>query len=286
MNTVRSVTAKNLLLDLLRTSTSNAWPVKKLIEVAGMFDISENAVRVNLSRLVSRGLIETDSRSFYLMTRGYDPLRNWIDDWTRGEQRVTDWNGHWLCVTPPLSIKKKDWQTLDKSLHRLGFRPVETRMWIRPDNLSRSIDSVNELIKAMSGASDLIFTKVVELTINSQKLKLETLWDRAALEDEYRNSIQRLKTSMQRLKNAHYSTALAESFTLGGEAIHLLALDPLLPDSMINKALRINLTQAMLAYDAHFHEIWRITLHPETVDGMPGGSEPHAPMAIDTYSSD
>jgi phenylacetic acid degradation operon negative regulatory protein len=285
LNTVRLVTAKNLLLDLLRTSTSNAWPVKKLIEIAGMFDISENAVRVNLSRLVSRGLIETDSRGFYLMTRRYDPLRNWIDDWTRGEQRVTDWNDHWLCVTPPPAIKKKDWLALDKSLLRFGFRPIETRMWVRPDNLSRSIDSVNELINAVSGISDLIFTKIVELTINSQKLELETLWDRAALEEQYSRYTQRLTTSMQRLENADHSTALAESFILGGEVIHLLALDPLLPASMINTELRIDLTQAMLAYDAHFHQIWRITLYSETVDRVPGDSEPHAPMAIDTYTS-
>ncbi|MFT5572994.1 MAG: hypothetical protein ACI9FR_001927, partial [Cryomorphaceae bacterium] len=38
-------------------------------------------------------------------------------------------------------------------------------------------------------------------------------------------------------------------------------------------------------YDAHFHQIWRITLYSETVDRVPGDSEPHAPMAIDTYTS-
>ena len=286
MNTARPVTAKNLLLDLLRTSESYAWPVKKLIEVAGMFDISENAVRVNLSRLLSRGLIETDSRGFYLMTRHHDPVRNWIDDWTRGEQRVTEWNGQWLCITPPPSIRKKDWQALHKAVSRLGFRPAENRMWVRPDNLARSIDSVNKLIEAMSGLSDLVFTKVVQLYLNRQELKLQTLWDRPALEAEYSRCAQRLNTSMQRLKNADNAMALSESFILGGEAIHLLALDPLLPEAMIDKKLRANLTDTMLAYDAYFHEVWKTTIYPARVEVLPGDTQPRTrtPMAIDTYT--
>ena len=112
------VTAKSLLLDVLRSTKSTAWPVKKLIEVANMFSIKESAVRVTLSRLVSRGLIETDERGSYLMTSAYDPVRNWIDDWQKGEDRLTDWSGQWLCVCPPIKIRKKDQQLLDKAAQR------------------------------------------------------------------------------------------------------------------------------------------------------------------------
>ena len=130
---------------LLRSTKSTAWPVKKLIEVADMFSIGESAVRVTLSRLVSHGLIETIEPASYVMTSGYDPVRNWIDDWKKGEERITDWNGQWLCIHPPMKIRKTDRQALGKAAHRLGFRIVQDRMWARPDNLTMTLERMNEL---------------------------------------------------------------------------------------------------------------------------------------------
>ena len=76
MSTGRVVTAKNLLLDLLRASEPDAWPVKVLVEAAGLFDISENALRVNITRLLSQGLLEQDSRGFYRLAETTKPVRH------------------------------------------------------------------------------------------------------------------------------------------------------------------------------------------------------------------
>ena len=47
-----------------------------------------------------------------------------------------------------------------------------------------------------------------------------------------------------------------ESFRLGGEGIHVLAKDPLLPQELIDTALRANLWQTMIDYDRLGREIW------------------------------
>ncbi len=263
------VTAKSLLLDVLRSTKSTAWPVKKLIEVANIFSIKESAVRVTLSRLVSRGLIETDERGSYLMTSAYDPVRNWIDDWQKGEDRLTDWNGLWLCVLPPIKIRKKDQQLLDKAVQRLGFRVVQERMWARPDNLTLPIERMNELLEAMSGVSTLMYATVTKLHSSEGELKLDLLWNRSVMEKEYRHCTKRLKRCMAQQQDLKSVAAMKESILVGGEAIRLLALDPLLPDCMVDKTLRVELDSTTHIYNAMYHEAWQSFLVSESIDSVP-----------------
>ncbi|HIG67900.1 MAG TPA: hypothetical protein EYQ44_08865 [Porticoccaceae bacterium] len=263
------VNAKSLLLDVLRSTNSTAWPAKKLIEVADMFSIKESAVRVTLSRLVSRGLIETSEHGSYLMKRSYDPVRNWIDSWKKGEERISDWNGYWLCIYPPAKIRKKDRLKLDKAAHRLGFRSVQDRMWARPDNLTMPLERMNELLEAMSGVSNLVYATVVKLHADDQDLMLERLWNRSDLEKEYRQCAKRLKRCMLQKKNLHRLAALKESILVGGQAIRLLALDPLLPGCMIDKNLRVELNTTTHNYNDMYHESWKVFLDSESIERVP-----------------
>lgn len=244
-----------------------------------MFSISENSVRVTLSRLVSRGLIVADERGFYQMTTAYDPVRNWIDGWSKGEDRITEWNGRWFCIHPPLKIRKTDWQQFGDAAQRLGFRVVEDRMWVRPDNLVLPRESISELVEAMSGVSDLVYSSAIEVHANDIELKLELLWNRSALEQEYRRGINRLKKCMRRQKNPKSLEALRESILVGGEAIRLLALDPLLPDTMINKNLRIELDTTTKNYNALYREAWEVFLGTGSIENLPRS------LDIDAYGS-
>jgi phenylacetic acid degradation operon negative regulatory protein len=266
---LREITAKNLLLDLLRSTKSTAWPVKKLIHVACMFNISENSVRVTLSRLASRGFIEADERGFYQITTAYNPVRNWIDDWSKGEDRIKEWNQRWLCIHPPLKIRKTDWQSLIETGLRLGFKVVEDRMLVRPDNLALSRESISELVEAMSGVTDLIYSSPKELYSDDLALNLALLWNRSALEQGYRRGVKRLKSSMRRQKNLKSLEALRESILVGGEAIRILALDPLLPDSMINKSLRIELDTTTKEYNALYQQPWEVFLGTGSIENLP-----------------
>jgi hypothetical protein len=44
---------------------------------------------------------------------------------------------------------------------------------------------------------------------------------------------------------------------LGGEAIRVLATDPLLPEQIMQGQTRADLTETMLRYDAIGHALWR-----------------------------
>jgi len=263
------VNAKSLLLDVLRSTDATAWPVKKLIDVAAMFSIKESAVRVTLSRLVSRGLIETGEHGSYWIKRSYDPVRNWIDDWKKGEQRISDWNGHWLCIYPPVKMLKKDRQKLDKAAQRLGFRVVQDRLWARPDNLTMPLEKMNELLEAMSGVCNLVYATVVTLHADDRDLSLDQLWNRSDLEQEYRQCTKHLRRCMSQQKNPLGLAALRESIVVGGQAIRLLALDPLLPECMIDKKLRVELNTATHEYNDMYHESWKLFLDSESIARMP-----------------
>jgi hypothetical protein len=52
-------------------------------------------------------------------------------------------------------------------------------------------------------------------------------------------------------------TALVQSFLLGGEAIRVLATDPLLPEEIVPNEKRRELTELMLRYDGVGRRIWR-----------------------------
>jgi hypothetical protein len=52
-------------------------------------------------------------------------------------------------------------------------------------------------------------------------------------------------------------TALVQSFLLGGQAIRVLATDPLLPEEIVAGEKRRELTELMLRYDAVGRRIWR-----------------------------
>ncbi len=269
MKAPRTITARNLLLDLFRTSPSNDWPVKKLIEVANLFNINANAIRVNLTRLLSTGLIETNNRGFYRLNWKYDPVRDWIDEWVKGEERVIEWDGRWLCLHPTQMLKKKEWEQLDKASNKLGFRSVEQRMWVRPNNLKLSVKKINELIETLSDLEDFIFTISEVIYFRDTKISVDNLWDVPSLELSYRTCIQKLKSSKQSLANGDEATALRDSFILGGEAIHLLTLDPLLPDEMIDQKLRNEVNDAAHEYIGHFNALWRKTFGPDTMETLP-----------------
>jgi phenylacetic acid degradation operon negative regulatory protein len=68
--------------------------------------------------------------------------------------------------------------------------------------------------------------------------------------------VERLQASAARLPRLPPDRARLESFRLGGEAIHLLAKDPLLPGELVDAAARAALTREMTRYDSIGKSIW------------------------------
>ncbi len=67
---MKEPTAKSLILDLASTASGEPLPAQALVQVASVFGISENNVRVVLARLLARGLLERNERGWYSLAGG------------------------------------------------------------------------------------------------------------------------------------------------------------------------------------------------------------------------
>ncbi len=256
---LRPITAKTLLLDLMRASAPSAWPVKELIEVGRIFDIQENALRVNIARLLSKALLEQDERGSYRLVDTHNPLREWLHSWHQGEHRIVPWNGDWLSFSVSPAVTKTQMKKIEQACIRLGFRQLWQRLWLRPNNLAIDNNQLSEKIFSIAGDNhdgEFILAVSSEIKRPSTMPTPVSLWDVNTIEKRYKTQIKRLQQSIDNYANKSTDQLLKETFILGGEAIHLLSLDPLLPQELFDVSLRQQLTQLMKQYDKMGKQCW------------------------------
>jgi len=249
-----AVTAKSLILDLLRTSKPSALPVRLLIDTGAIFSISENALRVNLNRLIKRDVISQDSRGYYQVSDTTSPLRLWVSSWREGERRIRPWQQQWLSLQLSSNLKVKAAAKLQRAAYRFGFRQFWCDCWIRPDNLQMSNLELGRLLTQLSGESNFMLMGVSHFETD---LDPRALWPVSSLEANYREKIALLNASLASIESADLAEKFRDSFILGGNCIHTLAIDPLLPPEMINTQLRGELTQLMKSYDRICRPFWQ-----------------------------
>ncbi|HEB29078.1 MAG TPA: hypothetical protein ENI05_15230 [Porticoccus sp.] len=255
----RPLTAKNLLLDLMRASAPGVWPVKELIEVGRIFGINENALRVNITRLVSKGLLEQDERGRYRLLDTHDPLREWLHRWHQGEARVVPWQGDWLTLSVSPTVGSKHLKNIEQACMRLGFRQLWQRQWLRPNNLAIDLHQLSAQIFSLVGEDagcEFMLAESNNIILPGTMPALESLWSIDRIEANYRQHINVLQQSINTLADKSADELLRDTFILGGEVIHLLSLDPLLPEALFDVSLRQQLTQLMKEYDQMGKPYW------------------------------
>lgn len=242
----------SVILDLLRTYLQKGTTVKAIMATGAMYDFSENQMRVNLSRLVSKGIVENFKRGYYRLTDHTDPLNDFVESWRLGEARVKPWDGQsWLLThTEEKPVEKRSW-----ALDACGFRQIADGLWIRPDNLARDPVDLERLLTALGMDDTCILATGASLTQRWQDA-WEAHFDFCAMAGRYEQYRADLEASLTRLDDMPYESALKESFQLGGRVVHILAKDPLLPEAFIDTASRKALWQSMLAYDRKGREVW------------------------------
>ena len=212
-----------------------------------MFDFSENLMRVSLSRLATKGTVENFQRGFYRLTNSTDHLNDFIEEWRLGDTRRRDWSGHWILA----QHQSNSW-----ALKANGFISLDGNIWVRPDNLARSTDQLQALLTNLGTPQDCIAATGACLTGKRLDSALAS-FNIAALNQKYIKAIDTLTDSIERLGSLPIDTAQRECFHLGGSAIQILALDPLLPDEIMHGNDRHNLWKIALTYDKVGREIWR-----------------------------
>lgn len=260
--------ASGIILDLLRTYQRRGTSARNIMATGKMLGFNENVMRVSLSRLVSRNIIENISRGYYRLTENTNPINEFIDLWRLGEQRRRPWPEELYCVLSLAKSSNKDLWIIAS----MGFVALATDLWVRPDNLSLDIHSTNkgDLRNRMASLgldeTAILFTNA-RLSSRDAATCLDQ-YDRDALIASYRVTLSRLEVSLERLDELTVENAMKESFVLGGTAIQVLSKDPLLPDELMDSSDRSRLWKTMLQYDQAGREIWS-NRHNESPDVMP-----------------
>lgn len=241
----------DVILDMLRSRRSHRLPASSLIEAGALFGFTANTMRVTLSRLTARGLIESPQRGVYQLTPDTDALNDFVERWRLGERRTRPWQpGRWLFAHAAQPAGRCRW-----ALQALGFRAVGPNLEARPDNLALSLSDLRALGEDLGLDRD-----VVLIAGEPEGEPIPGSWVEAwrpqELNELYGRCLRRLDRSSRCLDELDEVQARLECFTLGGEVIHHLAKDPLLPAPLVDVQARQALWQAMLEYETLGRRIW------------------------------
>jgi len=250
------VTPRSVVLNLLRV-TRQPVPVKRLLAIGELFGISANAMRVAIARLVADTRLESDQRGSYRLAAGAVAVSEHVEAWRQGEARMRPWRGEWLAVALPAGASRAMRRSSLAALARLGMREGLPGLWLRPDNLRQPFEATLERLRGLGLEDAAELFRARDFGARTAERLAKDLWPVPSLQRGYTGALRNLERSLSQLEGMPRATALVQTYLLGGEAIRVLATDPLLPESIMAGETRAALTQAMLRYDTVGHALWR-----------------------------
>lgn len=249
---------KHLLLELLLASGENPLPVSHAVAAGAVFGISENHVRVTLARLAAQDMVLATERGTYRLGAAAQGLAHDVANWRKAGQRLRPWNGQYVAVHCGLLARsdRAAARQRERALHLLGFAELQRDFYVRPDNIELDIAAIRLRLHSLGLEPQALVCACSSFDAATEAV-LDALWDGTALNHGYRSTQQRLEAWMGGA--AHLSTAQAarEAFFLGGAAIRQLVYDPLLPEPMVDGALRQTFIDSLHAFDDAGRAIWK-----------------------------
>ncbi len=249
------ITPKSLVLSMLQAPNGKAMPVKTLVSIGQIFGFTGNTIRVTTTRLLREGTIESDVRGLYRLSQKGARFSRFIDRWKKGEGRLREWDGCWLCFLMPKNLSKQQVQT-GRVSDFLGFREGLPHLWVRPDNLSIEYTEIDALLSQIGRIENGEMFVARQFSEKLTEKWQSYLWPVKKLLQTQKVFLDKITKSTDRIEKMPLENALVESFLVGSEAVQLLIMDPLLPEEMMDSSLRVKLTNAMLAYDEIGKQIW------------------------------
>jgi len=250
------VNPRSVVLNLVRV-TQRSVSVRHLLAIGDLFGFNANAMRVAIARLVADGRLESDERGAYRLAPAAAVVHEHVEAWRRGETRMKPWHGEWLAVALPTGTARTARRDSLSALMRLGLRAGLPGVWVRPDNLRLPFESMIERVRALGLEEGAELFRARDFSAHTAQRFASDLWSTRALQRGYTTALRNLERSLQQLEGMPRETALVQTFLLGGEAIRVLATDPLLPEEIMEGRTRAALTETMLRYDAVGHALWR-----------------------------
>lgn len=252
------INARHLIIDLLMASGGRPVSVRQLLLAAGLFDLSENSVRVAVTRLSSDGMIESAGRGKYQFTPLWQVWANDMFERKQGIRAIKSWNQDYLAVfTGALGrVDRTALKRRERALHQYGFRVLETGLFIRPDNLAESLDETfgRLILNGLEAGANLF--RISQLDYSSEQ-KVARLWQDESLNQTYTSISQNIQAWLARVDYGDIEQAARESLLLGREAIPLLMNDPLLPPPFIDESAREQFARDVQQLDQVGQRLWQ-----------------------------
>ncbi len=259
--------ARSLVLELLSTLRSDsAMPVGALVEAGALFGLTENNIRVTLTRLRADGRVRRDERGRYRLGGTAEAIGTHVRAWRDRPRRTRAWDGSWLAVHAGPAPRRAQRGRL-RALRLFGFALLRRGLWVRPNNLAQPLAALRAELAALGlPAGDLVCT-LADLDAASAA-RAQRLWDVAALRRTWRALDAALAASEARLPALAPAAAMAESFRTGGQALRELVRDPLLPEAICPPDERDAVLERMRRYDRLGRLAWSHLLHRYDVPSL------------------
>jgi phenylacetic acid degradation operon negative regulatory protein len=227
---IQPLTARSVAISALLGYHPPALPVSALIRIGELFDISERAMRVALTRMVADGDAGAEDGTYRLTERLV--RRQALQD-ASCSPTPRQWNGNWdIAVVTTAARPLADRVALRKSMIGLRFAELREGVWTRPANLLQQFD-------ATATEQCLLF----EGHYRDDAGLADTLWDLPSWAGEAR----RLRTEL------NIADSLTAGFIANAEVFRHLLIDPCLPPQLLpadwpGDELRQHFTEFNAAY--------------------------------------
>ena len=253
-----ALSAPDLIFALLDSARTPALPVGYFVACAELLGIDPRTVRVALTRLVKQGVLESPARGQYRLAGRGSQIREVVQNWAEVETQLKPWTGGWVAVylAHLKGAGKTAVRARERALRLVGFAPVDKTLWVRPDNLAPTLETLRTRLVGL-GLDARATTVIISSVAPEQAVDPATLWDAGGLETRYRSHIDALAASSQRLPTLDLHAAARETLLLGRAVTHDILTDPLLPEALVDTTLRAEMIVRMKAYDRLGKRTWR-----------------------------
>jgi phenylacetic acid degradation operon negative regulatory protein len=182
--------------DYVRHRGGEAW-TGSLIELMGLFGLSDQAVRSTLSRMSRKGWLKrsrSGRHSFYSQTPKLLVLLE------EGAQRIfhprhDPWDGQWYLLTYSIPESKRALRRkLRKRLLWLGFGALHQATWISPRDLRREVEKV---VYSLNIDPYVEFFAAKHRGFSSDQEIVAQCWNLKQLNDYYADFISRYRRSFE-----------------------------------------------------------------------------------------
>ena len=247
---------KKLILNLVKAA-DQPISASMLINMASIFDIESNAVRVALNRMVSNNFLNIAERGVYELGEAARAFAVQQREWRNLEFTTRPWDGQWIAIYVA-HLGRRDRKQLrrrERAATMLGFAALNQGLLIRPNNLRLSIEELTQQLRQLGLEQDATVFKVCDFNEGSAPVP-EQLWPLRELETGYRRRIERMQSWRADLSRKTQEEAARESFLIGDEVLRSITYDPRLPKEMLNTELRQQMISEMSVFDEIGKQIW------------------------------